>query len=226
VLDKLEQTFGTSSATMHSLLRSSIQSLKQAPGEAVAAYMLRAEELFDRLRTAGGSMSSKTFLQSLKEGVLPHFRLTVKLFERDKVQTAALLSGALQAEENSLARQESLRGSGSTSSTVQNVTLALQHVDMPDEFRTSIQNTLMVLTNGGDSQKWTPKPAAGGSSTKPIRDPVKYAAAEASSICYNCGVKGHRVRSCKLPLTKPFKFAPKPAKSMAAGVPANPPVVA
>jgi hypothetical protein len=95
---------------------------------------------------------------------------------------------------------------------------------MPDELRASIQNTLMVLTNGGDSQKWNPKPATGGSSTRLIiRDPAKYAAAEASAICYNRGVKGHRVRNCKLPLTKPFKFAPA---RMAAGVPANPPVVA
>jgi hypothetical protein len=221
VLDKLQQAFGTSCATMHSMLRSSIQALKQNPGESVSAYMLRSEDLFDRLRTAGGSMSSKTFLQALKEGVLPQFRLTVKLFERDAKQTVALLSGALQAEENSLARQETLRGPASNSA-VGNVTLALQHIDMPDDLRRSL-NTVLAVTNGGGSQKWTPKPSAPGANKQnhaarheqmKMKDPARYAALEAASTCFNCGVTGHRAFNCKAPQVKPYRFSssqPRPA---------------
>jgi hypothetical protein len=220
VLDKLQQAFGTSCSTMHSMLRASIQTLKQGSNESVSVYMLRAEELFDRLRLAGGSMSTRTFLQALKEGVLPQYRLTVKLFERDAKQTVALLSGALQAEENSLARQESLRGPTS-SNAADNVNLALRHVDMPDTLRKSL-DILLAVTNGGGSQKWTPnlKPAAPGADKYAnIRDPAKFAAAEAASTCFNCGVKGHRVHSCKAPIIKPYRFGRR-------GAPAPGPVVA
>lgn len=161
-------------------------------------------------------MSTKTFLQSLKEGVLPHFRLTVKFFEREAKQTVALLSGALQAEENSMARQESLRGSAS-SNPVQEVNLALQHIAMPDALRKSL-NTLLAVTNGGGSQKWTAKSTAPNANKhaarhaeSKARDPAGYAALEAASTCYNCGVVGHRLFNCKAPLVKPYRFGPRTA---------------
>jgi hypothetical protein len=232
VLDKLHQTFGTACATMHSTLRASIQVLKQGSTESVSAYMLRAEDLFDRLKTAGGHMSSKTFLQALKEGVLPCFNLTVRFFEREPKQTVALLSGALQAEENSMARQKELRG------TAVDTSLALQDVAMPEALRRTL-STLLAVTEGGGSQKWKARPAtASAPGTKKqqdhaarharmkAEDPEKYAALEAISTCFNCGVKGHRLFNCKQPLVKPYRFGNAQSKPAAAGAGAAGPVTA
>jgi hypothetical protein len=226
VLDKLHQTFGTACATMHSTLRASIQVLKQGSTESVSAYMLRAEDLFDRLKTAGGHMSTKTFLQALKEGVLPCFNLTVRFFEREPRQTVALLSGALQAEENSMARQKELRG------TAPDTSLALQDIAMPEALRRTL-STLLAVTEGGGSQKWKAKSTYTSASEakrhqealtrhakQKAEDPERYAALEALSTCFNCGAKGHRLINCTKPIVKPYKFGnnaqPKPAAAGAA----------
>jgi hypothetical protein len=231
VLDKLHQTFGTACATMHSTLRASIQVLKQGSTESVSAYMLRAEELYDKLKTAGGHMSSKTFLQAIKEGVLPCFNLTVRFFEREPKQTVALLSGALQAEENSMARQKELRGAAS------DTTLALQDVSLPEDLRRAL-NSLLAVTEGGakpTTAKWTAKPspaadnrrrdqAAARHAKQKAEDPEKYALLESMSTCFNCGVKGHRAFNCKQPHVKPYKFGNAQSKPAAAGGAAQGPV--
>ena len=80
----------------------------------------------------------------MPEGVLEKFTLTVKLFEMRKEQTAAILTGLLQAEECRLARQESLSG-----------------------YVTAPQQAAMVVTNHGNTQQWTHRQEPKGAVAKP-----------------------------------------------------------
>jgi hypothetical protein len=158
--------------------------LKQSPGEKVAAYLQRAEQMHDSLVLAGGKMSTTTFLQCLKEGVLEKYCLTVRLFELGTTQTTATLSGVLLSEECRLARQESLHGkSGGT--TAAEVAMALQHINIPVE---QVQDMIAVLTGSG------------GSTQRP-------------TTCWNCGVQGHRFLDCPQPSVKPLRFKPADHRS-------------
>jgi len=179
VLAKLHQMFGQCNAGMQSMLRAALFSLKQAEGEKVGRFTQRADNLHDDLRRAGGKMSSATFLQCLKEGVLEKFNLTVRLFEMSASTSAASLAGLLEAEECRLARQESLRGQVAVSSA---------------------QNTAMVVTSSGGAQQWAPKvvPKGGGGTT----------GAATHTICWNCGAAGHEARRCTKPIIKPLRFKP------------------
>jgi hypothetical protein len=181
--------------------------LKQSPGEKVAAYLQRAEQMHDSLVLAGGKMSTTTFLQCLKEGVLEKYCLTVRLFELSTTQTTATLSGVLLSEECRLARQESLHGkSGST--TAAEVAMALQHINIPVE---QVQDIVAALTSSkGSTQPWTARHASGSSAKPPttIRSEERYAAAAKTSICWNCGVLGHRHQTCPQPAVTPLRFIP------------------
>lgn len=146
VMSELHELFGQGNVAMQSILRASLTSLRQAEDEKVTDYTQRAEKMFDDLRLAGGYMSSKTYLQCLKEGVLEKFSLTVRLFELQPKpnRTAAKLTGLLQADECRLARQESLRGD-----------------------TTAPQHAAMVVTNHGSTQKWAPKVVPNKVAAKP-----------------------------------------------------------
>ena len=67
VMSSLHQLFGQDNTAMHSILRAALQGLKQAEGEKVTPYTQRAEKMYDDLMLAGGHMSSRTFLQCLRE---------------------------------------------------------------------------------------------------------------------------------------------------------------
>ena len=143
VMEELHQLFGQSNAAMHSILRAELMSLKQAEDEKVTPYCQRAEKKHAELIMAGGHMSSATFLQCLKDGVLDKFAITIELFEMRKERTAAVLRGLLQAQETKLARREGLRGE-----------------------LTAPQQAAMVVTNRGSTQQWAHRPVHSGTAAK------------------------------------------------------------
>jgi hypothetical protein len=141
VLNKFHDAYGMSNTAMHSMIWSSLMELKQAPKEGIRVYIQRADELYNQLKTSGGRMSSKTYLQCLKEGVQDNFQLTVRLFEMSKTQSIATLTGALLAEECRAARQQTLKDKVDT-------------------------NVAMVMTSNGGSHKWAARTAAVGAQQK------------------------------------------------------------
>ena len=145
VMKELHQLFGQGNTAMHSILRAEMMGLKQAADEKVTPYFQRGEKIYGNLKLAGGRMSSKTFLQCLKEGVLDKFSITIELFEMRKEQTAAILRSLLQAQECKLARREGLRGD-----------------------HTAPQQAAMVVNNHGDTQQWTHWREPNGAAAKPV----------------------------------------------------------
>jgi hypothetical protein len=212
-LANLKQMFGQTNESMHSMLRSSLFSLKQGPAEPVKDYLQRADNLHNSLLSAGGRMSSSAYLQCLKEGVAEHLLITVRMFEMGKEHTATALAGVLLAEECKLARRTSLReGTGGGVSGAQNFAMALQQMDIPAAAKTQLQDIVALMTPAGGAQKWTPKPPSSArTSAAPSGLPTKeerMAASAGTSTCWNCGILGHRLTHCPKTLEKPWKFKP------------------
>jgi hypothetical protein len=209
-LANLKQMFGQTNESMHSMLRSSLFSLKQGPAEPVRDYLQRANTLHNSLLSAGGRMSTTAYLQCLKEGVAEHLLITVRMFEMGKEHTATALAGDLLAEECKLARRTSLReGSGGGASGAQNFAMALQQMDIPAAAKTQLQDIVALMTPAGGVQKWNPTiPSSARSSSGLPTKKERMAASAGTSICWNCGILGHRLTHCTKPMVQPWKFKP------------------
>jgi hypothetical protein len=198
VMDAFYASFGFSNESMHSLLRSGLNELKMTHGEGVGAYMQRGAELFNQLMSSGGQMSESEYLQHLKEGVDEKFHFTVKLWEISSNKTAAGLLGALLAEECRLAKLKKVQPPPASMAMTVESSLDAN----PCSKENLLMNMLMVMTGQGKQQPWIPRGRPGGGGKNGQRRDKK------PTICYNCGVAGHRWSDCPQPPVHPWRFLP------------------
>jgi hypothetical protein len=176
--------------------------------------------MYCKLLSSGGKLSSSSYLQCVKEGVLNQFRIVIQFFEQkeEKSKKLSVLAGMLLDEECSTTRRDTL---GTAGTSAGNAALTIQEL---------VKEVLLVMQPNGINQPWTPKnktgppphqPAGGASQAERARcSPAQWRALTqaqrdarnsadiSTTMCWNCGKTGHRLTSCPVPITKPFKFHP------------------
>jgi hypothetical protein len=206
---------------MFSMLRGQLFALKQLPTETVGAYLSRADTIYCKLLSSGGKLSSSSYLQCVKEGVLNQFRIVIQFFEQkeEKSKKLSVLAGMLLDEECSTTRRNTL---GTAGTSAGNTAMTIQEL---------VKEVLLVMQPNGTNQPWTaggrappknktgpppPPPASSASQagraewhtlTQAQKD-ARNTADITTALCWNCGKTGHRLGTCPIPLTKPFKFKP------------------